>query len=374
MERILIISPWVGRIGPNTFISGFIRENLFHGNKITILYPFKDKISEYFSEMGCNVIYVKPLMLSHVSNIYLKIARRFLSEALLFFIFPFLLMRKRYTFCLVNTELLSFSLILPSFFVKLITIVHSLSFEASSLSKFVFRIQHLAIYKYVAVSKAVKDSLIKCGVRKPIHTVYNGLNLNEFVPGEGGMRDEKTINIITVIHSLPHKGAHYLLEVLKQVVLLQKNFHCTIIGWGNPQHDNEYKRMIEDKAVSDNLQQYITFKGSTDNMHYEYSNADILLHPSESESFGYVLIEAMALRLPVIAFAVGGMMEIIEDQVSGRLIKPYDVNMMAAAVLEQIRNAPLRRQYGIAGRAIVEEKFNLKTNTREINELIKQSH
>ncbi|MEJ7691799.1 glycosyltransferase family 4 protein [Daejeonella sp.] len=374
MESIIIISPWVGRIGPNTFITGFIRENLFHGNKITILYPFKDKISEDFSERGCNVIYVKSLMLSHVSNIYLKIARRFLSEALLFFIFPFLLMRKRYTFCLVNTELLSFSLILPSLFVKLITIVHSLSFEASSLSKFVFRIQHLIIYKYVAVSKAVKDSLVKCGVRRPIHMVYNGLNLNEFVPVGVVMRDEKIINIITVIHSLPHKGAHYLLEVLKQVVLLQKNFHCTIIGWGSPQHDNEYKRMIEDKAVLDNLQQYITFKGSTDSMHYEYSNADILLHPSESESFGYVLIEAMASRLPVIAFAVGGMTEIVEDQVSGRLIKPYDVNMMAAAVIDQIRNAALRKQYGIAGRAIVEEKFNLNTNMRKINELIKQSH
>lgn len=69
---------------------------------------------------------------------------------------------------------------------------------------------------------------------------------------------------------------------------------------------------------------------------------DILWHPSRAEGLGTVVIDAMALGVPPIAFAVGGLPELIEDGVNGRLIKPGDVPGFARAAAALIRDPALR--------------------------------
>lgn len=69
---------------------------------------------------------------------------------------------------------------------------------------------------------------------------------------------------------------------------------------------------------------------------------DILLHPSRAEGLGTVVIDAMALRVPPVAFAVGGLPELIEDGVNGRLIKPGDISGFARAAASLIRDPALR--------------------------------
>ena len=71
---------------------------------------------------------------------------------------------------------------------------------------------------------------------------------------------------------------------------------------------------------------------------------DILWHPSRSEGLGTVVIDAMALGVPPVAFAVGGLPELIEDGVSGRLIKPGDISGFARASAALIRDPALRRR------------------------------
>lgn len=71
---------------------------------------------------------------------------------------------------------------------------------------------------------------------------------------------------------------------------------------------------------------------------------DILWHPSRSEGLGTVVIDAMALGVPPIAFAVGGLPELIEDGVSGRLIAPTDISGFARAAAALIRDSALRRR------------------------------
>ena len=80
---------------------------------------------------------------------------------------------------------------------------------------------------------------------------------------------------------------------------------------------------------------------------------DILWHPSRSEGLGTVVIDAMALGVPPIAFAVGGLPELIEDGTSGRLIKPGDTSAFARAAAVLIRDAGLRHRLaeGAARRA-----------------------
>ncbi len=365
-KSILVISPWTGRIGPNTFLEGFVKENISQGNLLTILYPFKDEISDNFKKSGCRVIFIKILTLRSINNIYFKILYRFTIESLLSFVFPYFLLKKRYDSCMVNTELFSFSLIIPSILVRIIMIVHSLSFNGNLLTRIIFGVQQKAVHKYVAVSDAVKSALKGMGIRREIRRVYNGLDLDEEKKAhETAVLPEK-IQLIAVIHSLPHKGAHYLLDVLHKVTKAEKDIHCSIIGWGSILHDSRYKSCVEKSANELGLLNFLTFKGVTKDIRSEYKAADIMIHPSESESFGYVLVEAMEYELPIVAFRVGGIPEVVEDQGSGILIDPFDTDSMASALLVLIKDESLRLQFGIRGRQIVEEKFDLKKNMAEI--------
>jgi len=89
------------------------------------------------------------------------------------------------------------------------------------------------------------------------------------------------------------------------------------------------------------------------------ASLDILVQPSRRETFGRVLIEAMASRKPVIATRIGGMPEIVTEGVTGILVHPEDPRDLAAAILELLRDPNRRRTMGDAGRRRVETYFGL---------------
>jgi glycosyltransferase involved in cell wall biosynthesis len=79
------------------------------------------------------------------------------------------------------------------------------------------------------------------------------------------------------------------------------------------------------------------------------ANMDVLFNPSVTETFGNVTLEAMACRLPVVAAAATGSESLVEDQVSGRLIRPGAVHQFAEALRGYIENPQLRDRHGAAG-------------------------
>jgi len=91
------------------------------------------------------------------------------------------------------------------------------------------------------------------------------------------------------------------------------------------------------------------FAGFVDEVQAAMAGIDVLWHPSSSEGLGTVVIDAMALRVPPIAFAVGGLVELIDHDRTGLLVPKDDVAMFAAAAERLIADATLRRQLGAAG-------------------------
>jgi N-acetyl-alpha-D-glucosaminyl L-malate synthase BshA len=85
-------------------------------------------------------------------------------------------------------------------------------------------------------------------------------------------------------------------------------------------------------------------------------HADAFVLPSESESFGVAALEALSCGVPVIAYRVGGLPEVV-DTASGRLVEPFDVGALATAALEIVTDAPRRETMGRAARRRVEERF-----------------
>jgi L-malate glycosyltransferase len=89
--------------------------------------------------------------------------------------------------------------------------------------------------------------------------------------------------------------------------------------------------------------------GFVDEVHPAMAGLDVLWHPASSEGLGTAVIDAMALRVPPIAFRIGGLPELIVDRVTGLLVPPADVQAFAAAASMLVRDSELRRRLGSAG-------------------------
>jgi glycosyltransferase involved in cell wall biosynthesis len=91
--------------------------------------------------------------------------------------------------------------------------------------------------------------------------------------------------------------------------------------------------------------------GFVDEVHDAMAGLDVLWHPATAEGLGTAVIDAMALRVPPIAFSVGGLPELINDGVTGLLVPANDIGAFALAAATLIRDEGLRRRLGEAGAA-----------------------
>ena len=102
-----------------------------------------------------------------------------------------------------------------------------------------------------------------------------------------------------------------------------------------------------------------------------FSGLDIFVMPSisDGESFGVAALEASATGLPVVASRVGGVPEVIDDGVTGFLVERGNVVQLADAICKLIPNAGLRRTMGLAGRKLVESRYDWQDNLEEMQNL-----
>ncbi|MBE3589442.1 MAG: N-acetyl-alpha-D-glucosaminyl L-malate synthase BshA [Firmicutes bacterium] len=111
------------------------------------------------------------------------------------------------------------------------------------------------------------------------------------------------------------------------------------------------------QAVAEDVEDRVVFMGTHPNVAPIFRIADLFLLPSADEGFGLSALEAMAAGVPVVASAVGGLPEVIEDGVSGLLFPPDDVEAMAEGGLRLLDDAELRAAVVAAARRRVLERF-----------------
>jgi glycosyltransferase involved in cell wall biosynthesis len=364
-KKILIINPWSGKIGPNTFLNSLVTGLFSQNFDITILYPCNDDFSIKLLKLGCKVHYVPFLKLEYSSSFFSKVLKYILREI---YLFMYLLKFKTRNFnnIIINSELFSFSLFSISKKPNSFIVVHALSFSKSILkSKIIFKIQSFNINKYIAVSKAVKSNLLIKGVKKNIILCYNGVDLHKFKFQKNKKNSNNITKIISIIHPVPIKGAHHLISTLSILKRQNIKFHCSILGWGNNPIDHNYKLKINNLIKKYNLSDMVNFSKYEDVI-YSINNSDIMVHPSESESFGFVIAESLALSVPVVAFDVGAIGEIVDNNLSGFLIEPFNIHKMSVAILELINSKSMRSDFGQFGRKKIELMFNSEINIKNL--------
>lgn len=213
--------------------------------------------------------------------------------------------------------------------------------------------------KIIAISSAVKNDLIKKYQVAPakIELFFNGLNVEKFKQSDEVKKERLEIDpvIIGSIGRLsPQKNFSLLFKALAQVK--EKNFKCLIAGEGDlrPQLEQEIKEL--------NLSDKIELVGLKVDVNSFLNDLDFFVLPSKWEGLGIVLLEAGVVKLPVLASATGGILDIIEDQKNGLLFKVEDLNDLISKLnyCLDYNNQSRLKQLGENLFVTIIEKFDIK--------------
>ena len=162
-----------------------------------------------------------------------------------------------------------------------------------------------------------------------------------------------TVIIAYVSRLEANKGHDLLLECLSTDEELKNTTHTVFVGGGS--RLQTLKTMARDKGLADN----VTFTGEVPReqvMQYlSFSDLSVFLSCHPRETFGLVLLEAMAMGKPVVALRHGGMVEFVTDGKSGFLVDESDVS---EKLLRLVNDVELRNNMGMAGRNLVENHYN----------------
>ena len=226
----------------------------------------------------------------------------------------------------------------------------------------------------IAVSRAVAKSATECyGVSaRRVETIPNGVDDSCIAvagavatgAAEASMHIPK---ILTIARLAPEKGIDVLLEVAAELLAQDVEFELHVLG------DGPSREALVEQAKALAIESVTTFHGHTADVSPYLRDADVFVLPSRSEGLPTAAIEAMAASLPVVATDVGGVPEVVEDEVTGVLVSRRGLNgskpepdsaAMAAAVLRLIRDPSAARKMGEAGRKRFEEQFTAEVFAR----------
>lgn len=207
---------------------------------------------------------------------------------------------------------------------------------------------------YIAANSAASASALKSIYQisdQKIGVVHLGINMDQFNPyfAQQPAKDCLTIGYVGRIIN-EHKGVDYL-PLIAQNLKEQYNINFKFMVAG----DGPDRKMVEQLCDCVEVQAYFTFIGWVRNVNDFLHQIDILLVPSRFEPLGLTAIEALAMNVPVVAFDVHGLREILGGCPAGFLVKPGDTESMAEAVYS-LRNNHL--QIGSKGREFVALKFS----------------
>lgn len=198
-----------------------------------------------------------------------------------------------------------------------------------------------------------------------VKVIYNGIKIDH-----KGYIEPKEIGEQIIIGSAgrlsKEKGHMYLVRMA--VILKEKEvkFKIRVAGEGSQ------RKKLEKEIEKNNLKDEFELVGFKKDLSEFYNHIDLFILPSIWEGFGFVLLEAMSYKLPVIAFDTGSSAEIIQDNKNGFIIQDYSVDLLAERVVELYKNSDLRKEMGEEGYNILKEKFSVENSLSEIRKVIEE--
>jgi N-acetyl-alpha-D-glucosaminyl L-malate synthase BshA len=200
-----------------------------------------------------------------------------------------------------------------------------------------------------AVSQYLRQRTVdEFQIRRPISVIPNFVNCDVYSRAtEGSLRQKyANTNEFIFIHISNFRPVKRIEDVIAVFARVHKEYPAKLLLVGDGPERPKAEWLAETQGVSND----VLFLGKQSDMAPLLSIADVLLLPSENESFGLVALEAMACEVPVIATRIGGLPEVVEHEEDGFLLGLGDVAGMAEASLKLVRNPQLRNEMGKTAR------------------------
>jgi len=225
--------------------------------------------------------------------------------------------------------------------------------------------------KVMAVSDYLRQELIASGLAPhQVVTVYHVLDPDVFVSTISADRRQvraelgigtHTPVVLTVGRLNPEKGHRYLLESAQLVCQYIHDLHVLVVGEG------PLREQLEVSARSLSLNAVVSFLGWRKDVASLMAASDLFVLPSTRDSFPMVILEALAIGVPVIATRVGGVPEIIRTGENGILVEPRDPEALARAMTWALTNPAQAGQLVRHGQAVVRQRFSVEAMVKATN-------
>jgi len=233
--------------------------------------------------------------------------------------------------------------------------------------------------RLIAVSRAIVAKLVAEGrTAAPVELIYNGVDLERYeyteacctLPEEYGFAEGSPMAGV-IARLEPEKGHPTLLEAWPRVLQRVPEARLLIVGEGSQRATLEAQAdalgLLGEECSGDACVgtrharpgAKVVFTGLRDDVPAVTAALDVAVLPSYREAQGLAILEAMALRRPVVASAVGGVIEMVEHERTGLLVPPHDPVALGNAIARVLTDHPLADSLARAGHDLVEARFSL---------------
>ncbi|RZB30171.1 MAG: hypothetical protein SRB1_02451 [Desulfobacteraceae bacterium Eth-SRB1] len=257
----------------------------------------------------------------------------------------------------------------------IISTLHNYFYHRKSLNLIIERAIYPITTKIITVSEDMKKWFIR--EEKPdkdkFITIYNPIDLNEF-PGVINCQNiKKELNIdnnypvLGNIQPMRQKNKQqFLVHAMSQIVKVFPNVKLLMVGDGPLKNDME--RLVDKLGLG----KHIIFLGFRHDISEILSAIDIFVSCPIYEAFGMVILEAMAMKKPVVTTRVGGIPEVVLENETAVLVDPQNPDQLSTAIINLSQDKERSQQLGVMGRKRAEELFSSEFIVRKIEALYEE--
>jgi N-acetyl-alpha-D-glucosaminyl L-malate synthase BshA len=244
-----------------------------------------------------------------------------------------------------------------------VTTLHGTDITLVGLDRSYLPITRYAIQEsdgVTCISNYLKEETVKhFGITKPIEVVTNFVNCDEYVPvKDESARAEARRRLAApdeaiLMHLSNFRPVKRVVDVVKVFALVARELPAQLVLVGDGPERSAAEWLAHDLQINEKVH----FIGKQERVNELLPLADLMVMPSELESFGLAALEAMACKVPSIATRVGGVPELIDDGVTGLLYPVGNVEEMAAGAVSLLKDRARLETMREAGRAMARKRF-----------------
>ena len=230
--------------------------------------------------------------------------------------------------------------------------------------------------KIITLTKSGIEPYIKAGIgqKSQFDYIYNGVDVERLRKRkvdriqkrqEIGVENDCFL-VVTAGRLVPVKGHTYLITALAQVITAIPNIRLVFLG------DGELRGELLGQVKTLGLEKQVLFPGMRSDVPEIISCSDLFVLPSVNEGFGVVLLEAMAMRCPIVATNVGGVPEVVLDGETGILVPPGDPVPLARGIIQLLKDPSIALKMAECGYQRLKACFDIRETVSKTEHLYKE--